>query len=276
MSPGFRRTVLAFALGMIVILLPSGVSADCPDGCFQYRLTNCTDCFVEVDLYFDDWGYVDTVHLHPNDELTTEWCEMGWPYGFHWMDVKWECNGREHERHRTFECGPGGCWNGVSLPFDITECTCGPCVLPGTQITMADGTHKLIERIHPGEMVRAYDERSGCLLPARVTQVFTHTPAEMTEYYLVVNGTLRITPNHPLYLNGSWVQAGAAQVGGILRAGVTTTSAIETIERVYRRSATYNLEVEPCHTYFADGILVHNNKQHYDLFRELPGEGPGD
>ncbi|HEC81421.1 MAG TPA: hypothetical protein ENI42_03215, partial [Thermoplasmatales archaeon] len=62
--------------------------------------------------------------------------------------------------------------------------------------------------------------------------------------YLVLNHDLRVTPNHPVYVDERWVTAGELRVGDVFGGNVITS-----IEKVYRRVSTYNFEVEPYHTY---------------------------
>ena len=102
--------------------------------------------------------------------------------------------------------GHGGC---LSSGLDFTDgcyfvytctdlasfrwhCSCGGgCFLAGTQITLADGSTKPIERIEAGDVILAWDEKTGKLEPDKVRQV--HDPVQW-DYYLVVNGRIRLTP----------------------------------------------------------------------------------
>ncbi|HID26198.1 MAG TPA: hypothetical protein EYP23_07060 [Thermoplasmata archaeon] len=80
----------------------------------------------------------------------------------------------------------------------------------------------------------------------------------MTNYYLLINDELRVTPNHPVYVSGRWIKAEELRVGDVF--GGNT---IYSIERIYQRVPTYNFEVEPYHTYIIiwgenAGSVVHN------------------
>ncbi|GAG49174.1 unnamed protein product, partial [marine sediment metagenome] len=109
---------------------------------------------------------------------------------------------------------------------------------------MADGSFKNIEDIEIGDLVRSYDRVSKGFVGAVVTEVFHHSPEEMMDYYVVINGDLRVTPNHPLSVNGLWVCAGDAVVGDFLLGGNTQSVQIESVERVFERVDTYDFEVE--------------------------------
>jgi len=89
-----------------------------------------------------------------------------------------------------------------------------------------------------------------------VIDVFHHAPEEMADYYLIINDDLRVTPNHPFYVNGEWISAGELQIGDPFGDGISS------IERVYERVPTYNFEVDIYHNYKVvwddDEGLVHN------------------
>ncbi|RLF26389.1 MAG: hypothetical protein DRN01_04845, partial [Thermoplasmata archaeon] len=118
------------------------------------------------------------------------------------------------------------------------------CFLRGTKIEMADGSSKRIEDIRVGDLVKSYDSKYGRWRVGVVAQVFHHSPSEMTDYYLVLNHDLRVTPNHPVFVDGRWVDAGELKTGDVFGGNLITS-----IERVYSRVPTYNFEVEPYHTY---------------------------
>lgn len=92
-----------------------------------------------------------------------------------------------------------------SIPFDAEGASApseplDPCFLAGTQITMADGSHKNIKQVEVGDMVKSFD--NGSIVIGEVTEVYSHNPSEMPEYYMVINDKLRVTPNHIIYVNG--------------------------------------------------------------------------
>ena len=118
-----------------------------------------------------------------------------------------------------------------------------PCWLAGTCITMADGSYQDIEDISVGDEVLAYDLLKREALPALVTVVQHHAAEEMGEYYLVINGNLRMTPGHLLPINGVLTVAEAAKPGDQLVQADGDAIVIETIEKVYDQVPTYNFEV---------------------------------
>ena len=92
---------------------------------------------------------------------------------------------------RTTGCGGGGGGGG--------------CFGQGTPVRMADGSVKPIERVEPGELVVSYDPRTGAMVAARVVARLVHGPETSNAGFIVrdtPNGTLRVTPNHPLMIDG--------------------------------------------------------------------------
>lgn len=133
----------------------------------------------------------------------------------------------------------------------------GSCFLAGTEITLAEGGVKPIESIEAGDVVLAWDETSGEMKPDTVRQV--HEPVEV-DLYLVVNGSLRLTPTHPVLSDGEWVKIGQLRPGDSLTAADGAVVPIESIETVEEKVTVYNFAVNPYGTYVAGGVIVHNKK----------------
>ncbi|MEW6009456.1 MAG: polymorphic toxin-type HINT domain-containing protein [Candidatus Omnitrophota bacterium] len=138
------------------------------------------------------------------------------------------------------------------------ERRCYTCFLAGTPILMADGSTKPIEKLKAGDSVLAFDEKTGELKPDSVTEFFHHK----ADKYLIINKKLKITENHPVYSDGKWVEIGKLKVGDKLVNVKGESIAITSIKEVRRKVDTYNLEVNPYHTYIAGGIVVHNKAKY--------------
>lgn len=136
----------------------------------------------------------------------------------------------------------------------------GQCFLGGTKVSMADGSYKNIEDVKIGDFVKVYDENTGTIVSNKVTKVFHHEAKEMDGSYLIINHKLRVTPNHLIFVNGEWKSAGKIEIGDTLMDINKNTILVNSIERIYGKVPTFNLEVENHHNYFADNILVHNSK----------------
>ncbi|MDD2653582.1 MAG: polymorphic toxin-type HINT domain-containing protein, partial [Candidatus Omnitrophica bacterium] len=130
----------------------------------------------------------------------------------------------------------------------------GGCFLAGTPILMADGSTKPIEKVKVGDEVLSFDENKNLLVADTVKQAFIHKANE----YFILNGSLRVTGEHPFYSNGEWIKVNELKIGDSIKDKEGNLKKITDIQKVKADVLVYNLEVNPYHTYFADGFLVHN------------------
>jgi hypothetical protein len=169
------------------------------------------------------------------------------------------------------DCSSGHCNNGVCVQcITVDDCSYGQvcnngfcytptgCFLAGTKITTKEGM-KSIEQIEVGDKVTSFDAISGKLKYAQVLKTFVHD----SDNYLIINGKLKVTPNHPIYSGGKWISAGELRGGDVLVTleGDETVNSVKTVEE---KNKVYNLEVDGTHNYFAEGVLVHNKLPGFD------------
>ncbi len=135
------------------------------------------------------------------------------------------------------------------------------CFLAGTQVVMADGSYKHIEDIVVGDMVKSYNEKTNTITNREVKNIYHHAAEEMGDYYLVINDCLKLTPNHRVYSEGSWIDAGDLHIGDTLSFS-STTIVINSLEQRYEQVPTYDLGIDTDHCYFItvgnNDALVHN------------------
>ncbi|OGL78177.1 hypothetical protein A3J43_01850 [Candidatus Uhrbacteria bacterium RIFCSPHIGHO2_12_FULL_54_23] len=133
----------------------------------------------------------------------------------------------------------------------------GGCFLAGTQILLEDGSTKPIEEIAVGDRVRTLaDPRHRTTESGTVAELYRHVISE----YLVINGRLRVTPEHLVYATMHFLPAGDLRVGDWMLTRSGEKEFITSIETKRAVVPVYNFRVEPQHTYFADGFYVHNEK----------------
>jgi len=154
-------------------------------------------------------------------------------------------------------CVVDKCVSGGGATTTSTTTSDDPCFLAGTPIALPDGTEKPIEDIKVGDVVLSYDEKTQTNVPSIVKKTFYH-PKEQSNSYLIINNRLRVTPNHPVLVNGRWQEIGNANIGNVLRLWDGNNLIISSIRRVYDKVPSYNLEIENTHTYYAGDVLVHN------------------
>ncbi len=134
------------------------------------------------------------------------------------------------------------------------------CVAKGSLVLMADGRERPIEQVLVGDLVRAYDRRSGRLVAGRVRRVSQHAPQPVVG--LQIGGrSLRATRGHRLVHASALPRVESVLAGR----GVLTVDAHGAPETVGVTSvgdagiaAVYNLEVAGLCTYVADGVIVHS------------------
>ncbi len=133
----------------------------------------------------------------------------------------------------------------------------GGCFVGGTKVLMADGKLKNIEDVKIGDYVltrkSGYDST---LVKARVLKTYK---AEESGY-LIINGNLKVTADHIVWSNDAWKEAGSIQIGDTLLDDKGRKLKVNSIEWQTEKVSVYNLLVENYHSYFANGIWVHNDK----------------
>jgi len=130
----------------------------------------------------------------------------------------------------------------------------GGCFLAGTPILLADGSTKPIEEIKPKDKILGFNEKTERTQEDEVAKLLVRKAKK----YLIINGRIKVTSEHPFYHEGKWVKIGSLKIGDKLLNNKNQAEVIKSIEKVNQEVVVYNLTARPSHTYFADGILVHN------------------
>jgi predicted lipid-binding transport protein (Tim44 family)/uncharacterized membrane protein YgcG len=134
------------------------------------------------------------------------------------------------------------------------------CFLPDTPVRKADGTEVPIAQVRRGDVLLAFTA-DGKVVFATVNKVLVH---DVGEYRIVRTGkmVLNVTPEHPFYVGD-----GTFKTLEVLRPGDRIyvydghglhSQQIESIEAVLAPTRVYNLMTDSPHTFFANGIAVHN------------------
>ena len=136
----------------------------------------------------------------------------------------------------------------------------------GTPIITQDGS-VAIEDLTIGDLVLSRDEDTGEMVFAPIADVFSRMTDEMSVVRLQTEDgvtALRLTPEHPAYVDGKgWVPAGALVAGDeILDYDGNTPLTVISVSRENTTERVYNFEVDGTHTYFAGdvGAWVHNGR----------------
>lgn len=144
-----------------------------------------------------------------------------------------------------------------SEPFVVGAAEMGGCFLGNTKISMADGSLKNIEDIKIGDVILTREnDFSSRLSKDTVVRKFEHIVGE----YLVINGSLKVTSVHRMFVNGRWKTAGEIRTGDFFVDFNGKSVRVNSIQKVLSRVKVYNFETARLHTYFADSVYVHNDK----------------
>src|SRR5690606_5080053 len=125
----------------------------------------------------------------------------------------------------------------------------GGCFVAGTRILMADGSYKAIEKIRPEDWILTKKSfYSSQMVQAKVKNTVKHD----VDSYLVINETLKVTPEHVLFVNGQFQLARSVQKGDHLLDKDSQWVEVQSLRQVVEPVEVYNFEVEDQHTYFAE------------------------
>ncbi|RLF25913.1 MAG: hypothetical protein DRN01_05875, partial [Thermoplasmata archaeon] len=152
--------------------------------------------------------------------------------------------------------------------------TCPECVMPGTPISMADGTFKHIEEIKRGDLVKVFDTKNWTVKVAPVKHdLFTTLHDNVHEIHFSNGEVLRVGDDHYFYT----VEKGWANVNGLDKLNIGAEK-LEVGDHVYHAKpdgtleiikinnivpvegeyVTFDLANMMYHTYLIDDFIGHN------------------
>lgn len=149
------------------------------------------------------------------------------------------------------------------------------CFAAGTQILMADGSLKNIEDVKVNEIVLSYDEENQKFVAKKVFKFDSHhNTSNMVKLTFDNNEILQLTASHPLYSTKGWksldienafnihgIMTTLLEIGDII-IGYNKYAMITNIEYLFNEinQDSYNIDIEDCHTYLANGFITHNKR----------------
>ena len=150
----------------------------------------------------------------------------------------------------------------------------GGCFLAGTLVTMADGNKLVIENVQTGMRVLTFNEITGEQEPGVVTDLMTPTKSDLISLDLSDGTIIECTSEHPFWVvNKGWssfnpkntlkyheIEVSPLDEGDILINEEGEEVTLDAILPIILTGPTkvHNLTIEGNHTYYANGILVHN------------------
>ncbi|WP_285390867.1 polymorphic toxin-type HINT domain-containing protein [Streptomyces sp. RKAG337] len=138
----------------------------------------------------------------------------------------------------------------------------------GTQVLMADGSHRAISSVHAGDWLMATDPATGGLRPELVTASFVHNTERLVDVALSGGSSLTSTAGHRVYVvERGWIFASELHVGDLLRAADGSVHAVSSVRENagLAPQMVYDLTVDGLHTFYVrtsgtqrQDLLVHN------------------
>jgi hypothetical protein len=142
----------------------------------------------------------------------------------------------------------------------------GKCLsVPNTRITLLNGAVKPVDKVAVGDEVVSFDSLTCKFKPDRIVAVQSNGIKSVVMIE-TDRGGITVTPNHPLYVNGAWIEASDIRPGDLLGymngAFGDSDQALQWVPILSIKEAgvveTCDLETEGNHTFVANGIVSHN------------------
>ena len=133
------------------------------------------------------------------------------------------------------------------------------CFPAGTEITLADGDVKNIEDIQPGEEVISFDTAKKEFVTGRVSIVQKSIQEGLVTLTTETGEEVTSTLGHKMWTADGWRDAKDIKEGDYLLNSKGDKTKIVSVKTEEGENTVYHLtNVGTAHTYFANGVLVHN------------------
>jgi hypothetical protein len=161
-----------------------------------------------------------------------------------------------------------------------SNCNCDAvdpgCLVYGTLVEMGDGTFKKVEDLELGEVVRSLSIKdldtsiednwkefyTADLEYEEGLSVITNISDSTFGEYYVINGNLKLTFEHPVFIKRAEVcmftQTDGLVIGDYVFKENGEFEIVSSIDIIDEYVQTININIEENDVYFADGVLVHN------------------
>jgi Pretoxin HINT domain len=165
----------------------------------------------------------------------------------------------------SFEGGPSQ----VGLGNLVIACGGGQSFTPDTQVVLADGTTKPLDKVTIGDKVKATDPSTGKTTPETVTTVWVNHDSDLMDLTVVSNGkltTIHTTQDHLFWddTRRQWVEVRDLAQGDRLKTDDQTTVTVDTQTKVPTSADMWDLTVATTHDFYVvttplTAVLVHND-----------------
>ncbi len=118
-----------------------------------------------------------------------------------------------------------------------------------------------IEALQPGDLVLAVPDGDPLGTPQfmPITAIYHNQSTELLTVAFTDGSTISLTAAHEVFTaTGGWGLAEDVRPGDVMLDKQGDLRIVDRVERAYAPVRTYNLTVAGSHTFFADGVWVHN------------------
>lgn len=123
-----------------------------------------------------------------------------------------------------------------------------------TMVVLADNSKEPINQIKIGDSVLSWDEVNNKLANGIVLATYSR----IADNYFILNGNIKVTPEHPFYVINKWIKVGNLRIGDTLKSFDGKEVKIKSIEFKNEKLQVFSLAVNTYQNYFANDVLVHN------------------
>ena len=149
----------------------------------------------------------------------------------------------------------------ISSPVYSSPSPMDSCFVADTLVSTAEGKMK-IQDVKVGMEVLSYNEETKGQEFSKVKETIISSNIRLVTIRTESGIELRCTKEHPFYVKDSaagWIQAFLLVKGDVVILENSEEDIIESVEiNEVPETNVYNLHIENNHTYYANGILVHN------------------
>lgn len=127
-------------------------------------------------------------------------------------------------------------------------------------VQLADGSEKNLAKLNLGDEVLGYDEETKTFEKNEVTGIELLEPMK---FYYLVNGKYAFHKNQSVVINGKAIHVFKLDVGDEMMRADGTSETIKEVRLIKTPYVFIKLSVGGSHTYFLNGILVHNASRYW-------------
>ena len=169
------------------------------------------------------------------------------------------------ERGIRVAAGEEGCVPAPAQTRSVMSNYGGPifaCFTGQTNICLSDHSLRPISQLKVGDSLLSFNPDENEFETTKVTRIISKPAMPCLKIWVdAFDGPIEATSEHPFYAEGEWVRAAELKPKMALKQvinGEMYSTAVSKVTHCSGKKRVFNITVSGCHTYFANGVLVHN------------------